>query len=641
MRARTIFPLLAALVLCTGMASAQVLINELDSDTASTDVLEFVELYGPANTPLDGLVLVFWNGSTDVSYAAYDLDGYSLNANGYFLLGNALVVPTPSIIFADNFLQNGADAVALYAGNGADFPNSTPLTLTNLIDAVVYDTDDADDAGLLTLLLPGEPQINENQNGLKDYESIFRCLDGAGGARVTSSMNIGTPTPLAANQGTCPPEEQACCFADGTCQDLLEADCLAAGGEVYAGTCATVTCPTPPVEMSLCDAIQDDPNGDPLYFGTRVHITSPLLVLNDHGVYTATSVDCGATDGICCVNLFDFNNTTVLMAGDLVDVIGDVNRYNGKAELTGLELTVISSGNPLPPPEEITAEELFVNGELYESCLISICGLQLADPSQWPLAGANANVNVFDDTGYIIQLRVDKETDIDGTAVPIEPFTCIGLGCQFDNATPYFDGYQILPRMRADILDGIDCPQAVQACCFPDGNCIVLTPADCEQAGGAVYPDPNCDGQPCPQPPAEFACCFADGSCQVLTEEACLAAGGTVYFDYPNCDSQPCPQPPAEYACCFPDGSCQVLTEEACVAAGGTVYAVAECTPELCPMPLGACCLPDCSCVVLVEAECLAQQGIWHANDDCAEPTPCAVTPAVPDTWGAIKSVYR
>ena len=126
------------------------------------DTLEFVELYdgGAGNTPLDGLVVVFYNGSDDASYDdGIDLDGYTTDADGYFLLGNPESSPTPAIVFPGNGLQNGADAVALHQGDAVDFPNDTPVTTTNLIDAIVYDTNDSDDAGLLVLLNAGQPQV--------------------------------------------------------------------------------------------------------------------------------------------------------------------------------------------------------------------------------------------------------------------------------------------------------------------------------------------------------------------------------------------------------------------------------------------------------------------------------------------------
>lgn len=190
--------LLAVLLLAALPALAQgVVINELDSDTVGTDILEFVELFGDANAPLDGYVLVFYNGSGDASYAAYDLDGFSLDANGFFLLGNAGVSPTPSIVFPSNGLQNGADAVALYTGDAADFPNGTLVTAVNLVDAVVYGTSDADDAELLATLTPGAAQIDENLNGMKDFESIQRCFDGGLDFYVT------VPSPGASNDGAC------------------------------------------------------------------------------------------------------------------------------------------------------------------------------------------------------------------------------------------------------------------------------------------------------------------------------------------------------------------------------------------------------------------------------------------------------
>ncbi len=187
--------------------ATNVIINEIDSDTPGTDAAEFVELYdgGAGDTPLDGLVVVFYNGSNDLSYAAFDLDGLRTDSSGYFTLGNP-GVPGVDLVFnpgAAGLLQNGADAVALFAGNAADFPAGTAVTTVNLLDAIVYDTDDADDAGLLALLNPGQAQVNENGGGSGDTQSSQRCPNGLGGSRNTSTYLQNTPTPGAAN--TCPP----------------------------------------------------------------------------------------------------------------------------------------------------------------------------------------------------------------------------------------------------------------------------------------------------------------------------------------------------------------------------------------------------------------------------------------------------
>ncbi|MDJ0835678.1 MAG: hypothetical protein QNK37_04125 [Acidobacteriota bacterium] len=182
-----------------GSVLPDVVINEVDSDTAGTDTLEFVELTGPAGTSLDGLVLVLYNGSDDASYAAYDLDGYSIGLGGFFVVGNAGVANV-DLVIAGNSLQNGADAVALHLGDGADFPNDTPVTDVDLIDALVYDTSDADDSGLLNVLTPGQAQINENGGGDKDNHSNSRLPDG-GTALDTSTYVQQAPTPGASNGG--------------------------------------------------------------------------------------------------------------------------------------------------------------------------------------------------------------------------------------------------------------------------------------------------------------------------------------------------------------------------------------------------------------------------------------------------------
>ena len=181
-----------------------IIINELDSDTPGTDAAEFVELYdgGVGNTNLTGLIVVFYNGSTDTSYRTIDLAGRSTNAAGYFIIGNTAVSGV-DLTFPNNILQNGEDAVALYAASAASFPNGTAVTTTNLRDAVVYDTADPDDPGLLVLLNAGQPQVDESSGTAPDVDSIGRCPNGDGGARNTTTYLARTPTPKATNN--CPP----------------------------------------------------------------------------------------------------------------------------------------------------------------------------------------------------------------------------------------------------------------------------------------------------------------------------------------------------------------------------------------------------------------------------------------------------
>ena len=175
---------------------SQLYINEIDSDTDSSDLLEFIEIKSDSpNFSLDGYIVVLFNGSTnasDSSYLALDLNGFQTDLNGLFLIGNNNVSPSAQIIIPNNSIQNGADAIAIYQASLADFPNSTTATTTNLVDALVYDTSDSDDDNLMQLL-GLNIQINENENGNKDFESIQRSNDG--------SYFVTSPTPKEVNEG--------------------------------------------------------------------------------------------------------------------------------------------------------------------------------------------------------------------------------------------------------------------------------------------------------------------------------------------------------------------------------------------------------------------------------------------------------
>ncbi|UPT69783.1 MAG: endonuclease [Flavobacterium sp. JAD_PAG50586_2] len=186
---------------CFSVSNAQIVINEFDSDTPSTDDREFIELKSAtANLSLDGYVLVFFNGTgslANLSYYAIDLDGLTTDVNGIVVIGDQLVSPVPHKIITDNIFQNGPDGVGLYLGSTSDFPNSSPATTTNLIDALVYDTSDADATALMTAL-GVTSQIDENANGAQTTQSIQRKNDGTYEAKLPTSgfNNDGTGIPF-------------------------------------------------------------------------------------------------------------------------------------------------------------------------------------------------------------------------------------------------------------------------------------------------------------------------------------------------------------------------------------------------------------------------------------------------------------
>ena len=329
-----------------------VVINEVDADTPGSDVLEFVELYdgGAGNTDLTGLVVVFFNGSDDASYAAHDLDGFSTDANGFFLMGNSGVEPAPALTFGNGTLQNGADAVALFVGDASDFPNDTPVTTLNLIDAIVYDTNDTDDGALLVLLNAGQPQVNEGGDGNSAGDSNQRIPNGSGGARNTDTYTQIPPTPGVENL------------------------------------------PPPPVMAEIFE-IQGDGLTSPFDGGVVITDDNVVTCLAPNGFFMQTPTgradgDVNTSDGI-----FVFTGGTPGVAvGDLVDVTGDVVEFFGFTEFSnGPTVTIVGTGTvpdavvfnaATPSPDPMTASCSANNFECFEGMLIEVSGGAVSGPNE-------------------------------------------------------------------------------------------------------------------------------------------------------------------------------------------------------------------------------------------------------------------
>ncbi|MDP2548579.1 ExeM/NucH family extracellular endonuclease [Oceanobacter sp. 4_MG-2023] len=215
---RTFYSVLAAVGLSLLALSCQatLLINEVDADTEGNDNAEFIELYngGRGATSLTGYVLVLYNGSNDRAYLVLDLSARRTNAEGYFVVcGSVATIAGCGLEIGNNILQNGADAVALYHGSVADFPKGTAVTASNLVDALVYGTRDADDRGLLSVLMLADPvQVDEGSAGDKDRHSSQRC---ATSARSGAAFQVDEATPGARNSCHDQPEQSR----SGQCGD--------------------------------------------------------------------------------------------------------------------------------------------------------------------------------------------------------------------------------------------------------------------------------------------------------------------------------------------------------------------------------------------------------------------------------------
>ena len=151
------------------------------------------------------------------------------------------------------------------------------------------------------------------------------------------------------------------------------------------------------------------------------------------------------TDGI---NVFSFSDVSGYQVnrGDSIRVFGDIDQFNGLLEIVPDSILVLSTGVSLKAPAVVTDLD-----ESTESEYIRLNGFSVVDPTQWPANNSNANVDITNGIDTLV-MRIDRDTDIDGTPVPTGLFDVVGAGGQFDFSSPFDEGYQILPRDTNDII---------------------------------------------------------------------------------------------------------------------------------------------------------------------------------------------
>ncbi|MBN2392270.1 MAG: ExeM/NucH family extracellular endonuclease [Anaerolineae bacterium] len=310
-----------------------VLINEVDADTPDADVAEFIELYdgGTGNTSLTGLVIVLFNGNGDVSYSAFDLDGRSTNSSGYFVIcGDSANVANCDWDVTPNqdLIQNGADAVALYQADAGDFPNGTAVTTADLVDALVYDTSDTDDAGLLVLLNTGETQVNEDGQGDSENHSNQRCPNGTGGGRNTSSYDQATPTPGAAN--VCGSGGDIGICGDGT-ETAIHAIQGSGASSPMAGTSGVVI--------------------EGIVVGDFQNTTTELSGFFVQEESADMDGDANTSEGIF---VYDNGFGVDVDVGDVVRVLGNVTEYYNLTEMNGISAIEVCDSGTTPSTPDVT-----------------------------------------------------------------------------------------------------------------------------------------------------------------------------------------------------------------------------------------------------------------------------------------------
>lgn len=300
-------------------------INEIDADQTGTDATEFIELYdgGVGGVSLDGLTVVLFNGNGEAAYGAIDLDGEVTDEDGFFVIGSENVANVDLVAFSTNGLQNGADAVALYQGDPEDFPSATAV---NLIDAVVYGTNDADDAELLAALEQAT-QFNEAETN-STTDALARVPDGTG------DFVAQAPTPGETNEIIAPPEL------------VLISEVQGATGFDGFENLATVGVDDRSALEGQIVRIQAVVTAD-------FQSATPGVIGTDlNGFYVQeedadADADAATSEGIFIFDDFVEGNPDV-QVGDLVEITGTVTEFFGETQIGASAIEVIASNQLLP-----------------------------------------------------------------------------------------------------------------------------------------------------------------------------------------------------------------------------------------------------------------------------------------------------
>jgi hypothetical protein len=198
------------------------------------------------------------------------------------------------------------------------------------------------------------------------------------------------------------------------------------------------------------------------------------------------------------IDLFSTSLNPTLNLGDSVEAVGTIAHFNGLTEITLSSAVVLAAGTtPAVSPQIVTCSQLGDNGagEPLEGKLIRVNNVTLVAPPA--TFGANTNYLITDGTG-IATIRIDSDTDIDGTAPPAGTFSIIGVLGQFDSSSPFDSGYQLFPRIRAtDFQPPVAAPASMATIAGSNQTAVLNSPfgtalkAKVFDSGGNPIPNVN------------------------------------------------------------------------------------------------------------------------------------------------------
>ncbi len=198
--------------------------------------------------------------------------------------------------------------------------------------------------------------------------------------------------------------------------------------------------------VPIASVIGEDADGIATSLGEQVTLLGTVVGFNlsDNGLLF-TIVD-SANNGIALYSQ-DRNFGYVVQEGDSVSASGTITQFRGLTQLELADLGFASSGNPIPFPTTVNDLD-----ESTESSLVTLTEVDFVDLSQWLGDGSTFNVEATNGRDTFI-IRIDNNSELANMPAPManRTYNITGIGGQFDNQAPFTEGYQLFPRVAADI----------------------------------------------------------------------------------------------------------------------------------------------------------------------------------------------
>lgn len=484
---KTKFTLLFVL-LAMMTSQAQLVISEISYNPpeSGTDSLEYIELYNSSDVAIDLTGYIIADNSMDT------LTGGTIEAGGYIVAAsnvNAMstVLGVQALSIPNIALRNAGEEIAVLTPDGSvinavEFSRDAPwptfedgtsgegasIELCNL---------EADNTN------PGNWRAADNDLGVTVNDKVMKGTPGAANtttcdvaADITAnSDNTFTPASITINVGESltwtngggfhnvngsqdvypdnpesfsngNPSGEAWVFThEFTIAGEYTYQCDPHATQNMIGTVTVLGEPEPmfPVR-TIADIKVNDANGTPILLDSLALIEGVAHGTNfrDGGLQFTIIDDNG--DGIGVFSEEDFGIT--YEEGMRVKIGGTISFFRGLTQINPAQVELISTGNTLT--NAIVTDGVSESTE--SQLVISSQPLTFVDPSEWGNGndfGFNATMT---DGTNTYNLRIDNDSPLFEASIPETPAVVTGIGGQFDNMSPFDEGYQLSPRYASD-----------------------------------------------------------------------------------------------------------------------------------------------------------------------------------------------